>query len=123
MIGLPHFVLGLEDEPYGELRVHVEGRSTRAFCETCGLAARVKERPVISLIEFPFHARRSRLVWHKRRFSCPDEACRRLSWAEEDPRIGAPRMTMIDRAGRWATEQVGRFARTAAEVARQLGWD
>ncbi len=124
MIGLPDVVfLGVEDEPGGELRVHVEGRSARDFCEACGIAARVKERPVISLIDLPVYARQSRLVWHKRRFSCPDELCPRLSWTEEDPRIGAPRMTMTDRAGRWVTEQVGRFARTVAEVARQLGCD
>ena len=31
------------------------------------------------------------------------------SWTEEDPRIGAPRLMMTDRAGRWVTEQVGRL--------------
>jgi transposase len=124
MIDLPDVVfLGLEIEPSGDLVVHVEGRSARAFCEQCGIAARVKERPVVSLIDLPVYARRSRLVWHKRRFSCPDECCPRLSWTEEDSRIGAPRMTMTDRAARWVTEQVGRFARTVAEVARQLGCD
>jgi hypothetical protein len=30
---------------------------------------------------------------------------------------------MIDRAGRWITEQVGRCARSVAEVARELGCD
>jgi transposase len=103
--------------------VHVEGRNARAFCERCGIAAPVKERPVVSIIDLPVYERRSRLVWHKRRYCCPDETCPRLSWTEEDPRIGAPRMTMTDRAGRWVTEQVGRFARTVAEVARQLGCD
>lgn len=124
MIDLPDVVfLGLEIEPAGDLAVHVESRSSRAFCERCGIAARVKDRAVVSLIDLPVYARRSRLVWHKRRYCCPDEACPRLSWTEEDPRIGAPRMTMTDRAGRWVTEQVGRFARTVAEVARQLGCD
>ena len=32
-------------------------------------------------------------------------------------------MAMTDRAGRWATEQVGRCARSVAEVARELGCD
>ena len=54
VIGLPDLgILGVEDEPDGELRVHVEAWSARAFCETCGLAARVKERPLISLIDLP----------------------------------------------------------------------
>ena len=64
----------------------------------------MKERPIVSLIDLPIYARRSRLIWHMRRFSCPDEHCPRLSWTEEDPRIAAPRMTMTDRAGRWVTE-------------------
>jgi transposase len=67
--------------------------------------------------------RRSRLVWHKRRFSCPDERCRGLSWSEEDPRIASPRMAMTARAGRWVTIQVGRFARSVSEVADDLGCD
>ncbi len=30
---------------------------------------------------------------------------------------------MTDRAGRWITEQIGRFARSVNEVARELGCD
>ena len=84
LIGLPDVVfLGLEVEAGGELRVHVEGRSARAFFKSCGIAAQVKEHPVVSLIDLPVYARRSRLVCHKRRFCCPDDACPRLSWTEE----------------------------------------
>jgi hypothetical protein len=32
-------------------------------------------------------------------------------------------MAMTDRAGRWATEQVGRCARSVSEVAKELGCD
>lgn len=47
LVGLPDVtVLGVEDEPDAELRVHVECRKTSAFCESCGLEARLKERPV-----------------------------------------------------------------------------
>ncbi len=124
LVGLPDVtVLGVEDEPDAELRVHVECRKASAFCESCGLEARLKERPVISLIDLPCFGRRTRLVWRKRRFACPDEECPNLTWTEEDHRIASPRMAMTDRAGRWVTEQVGRFARTVSEVARELGCD
>ena len=32
-------------------------------------------------------------------------------------------MLITDRAGRWVTEQVGRFARSVPEVATELGCD
>ena len=51
---------------------------------------------MVSIIDLPVYERRSRLVWHKRRYCCPDEQSARVSWTEEDPRIGAPRMTMTD---------------------------
>ena len=124
VVGLPDVVvLGVEDVIDGELRVHVECRSAQAFCESCGIAARLKERPVIALVDLPCFGRRTRLLWRKRRFACPDEECPRASWTEEDARIASPRMAMTDRAGRWVTEQVGRFARTVNEVARELGCD
>jgi hypothetical protein len=45
------------------------------------------------------------------------------SWTEENERIGTPRMAMRDRAGRWVTEQVGRYARSVNEIATELGCD
>ena len=37
--------------------------------------------------------------------------------------IAARRLALLDRAWRWVTEQVGRFARTVNEVAVKLGCD
>jgi transposase len=124
LVGLPEVtILGVEDGPDGELCVHIECRKRATFCEACGIEARLKERAVIALVDLPCFGRRTQLVWHKRRFSCPDEQCPRATWTEEDYRIGAPRMAMTDRAGRWVTAQVGRSARTVSEVARELGCD
>jgi transposase len=124
LVGLPAVnVLGIEDVAGGELFVHVECASSRAFCEQCGIRATVKERPVVALVDLPCFGRATRLVWHKRRFCCPDDLCPTVTWTEEDLHIGAPRMAMTDRAGRWITEQVGRSARTVSEVARELGCD
>ena len=41
----------------------------------------------------------------------------------EDDKIAAARMSMTDRAGRWLTEQIGRYARSVNEVAIELGCD
>ena len=85
MIGLPDVVfLGIEGGPDAS-SVHVECRSTGSFCENCGFAARVKERPVVALVDLPVFGRRTRLVWHKRRFACPDDACPRLELDRRGP--------------------------------------
>ena len=124
LVGLPDMnVLGVVDEVDEMLEVHVETRVDRTGCGRCGVVARVKERPVVVLVDLPCFGRPTRLVWHKRRWSCLEESCPTGSWTEENPCIGAARMTMSDRAGRWVTEQVGRYARSVNEVAIELGCD
>src|SRR5690606_4994923 len=61
--------------------------------------------------------RPARLVWHKRRWGCPDPACTTASWTEQAPTIAASRLVLSDRAGRWVTFQVGRHGRAVSEVA------
>ena len=77
----------------------------------------------MSFADLACFGRRSRLCWHKVRLCCPDPDCEMGSWTWEDPRIAASRQAMTDRAGRWATEQVGRRARSVSGVAGELGCD
>ena len=124
LVGLPDVViLDVEDLPGAALRVHVElSRSVRG-CPTCGVVAHVKDRRRVELVDLPMAGRPMRLVWVKRRFRCPEPSCPMGSWTEDEPRIASKRLMMTDRAGRWITEQVGRWARSVAEVARELGCD
>lgn len=46
-----------------------------------------------------------------------------MSWTVGDLAIASPRLALTDRAGRWVTEQVGRWGRTVNEVAVELGCD
>jgi transposase len=78
---------------------------------------------VVVLTDLPAFGRATRLAWHKTRWSCPDPDCPRGSWTSRDERIAAPRLAMTHRAGRWIVEQVGRYRRAVAAVARQLGCD
>jgi transposase len=124
LVGLPDVhVLGVDDEPDGPLRIHVALRTDVVGCPQCGVVAHVKDRSVVELIDLPAFGRPTRLCWHKRRFRCPDRECATGSFTEVDHRIGWPRMVMSDRAGRWATRQVGKFARSVSEVASELGCD
>jgi hypothetical protein len=83
----------------------------------------VKDRPMVELVDLPCFGRPARLVWHKHRWCCPDDACEAASWTGEDSRIAPARAAMTDRAGRWSCVRVGRLGRTVAEVARELGCD
>ncbi|MEZ5258389.1 MAG: hypothetical protein R2705_16245 [Ilumatobacteraceae bacterium] len=53
---------------------------------------------------------------------CVNTGCEIRSWTVQDPRITA-RVRLTDRAGRWATEQVGRYARAINDVAVELSTD
>jgi transposase len=124
LVGLPAItVLGVDDQRADAVVVHIEARSPRPGCPACGVSARVKDRPAVELVDLPCFGRPARLVWHKCRWCCADGDCPMGSWTGEDPRIAPARAAMTDRAGRWATEQVGRLGRTVAEVARELGCD
>jgi transposase len=124
LVGLPELiVLAVEDQPAQPIRVHVEQRLDRPNCAGCGAAAWVKERPIVELVDLACFGRPARLVWHKHRWVCPAPTCPVVSWTGQDPVIAASRLAMTDRAGRWATGQVGRNGRTVNEVAAELGCD
>jgi transposase len=124
MIGLPDTaLLGAEDGADGEARIHVETKPSLVGCPSCGVLARVKDRSAVELVDLPLFERATRLVWHKRRWTCPDHDCAMGSWTEEDDRIAGSRQVLTSRAARRATIQVGRRARRVNEVASDLGCD
>ena len=116
-------VLGIDDPEGGPFRAHVETMERPHGCPSCGVVAHVKDRDRVELVDLPVYGHPSRLVWHKRRFRCPEESCPMGTWTEEDARIAAPRMAMTDRAGRESTRQVGKWGRSVNEVARDLDCD
>jgi transposase len=124
LVGLPDVrVLAVDDESDALIVVVVESLLEDAWCIECGGRARVKDRPEVVLVDLPCFGRPARLVWRKHRWCCPAAECPARSWTHVDPRVAAPRMAMTDRAGRWATVQVGRLGRSVSEVADELGCD
>jgi transposase len=122
LVGLPDVtVLGLDDRPGQPVVVYVEQAGPRPSCVGCGAVPVVKDREVVELVDLPYGGRPSRLAWRKIRWTCPDQDCAVSSWTWSDPRIGAPRQALTDRAGRWVTLQVGRNGRSVSEVADELG--
>lgn len=124
LVGLPAVnILEVEEIEGGEVRVTVESRVTEVPCPACGSATRVKERPIVELVDLPCCGRAVRLLWRKHRLACPVSTCTANSWTVEDSRIAPPRGCMTTRAGRWATLQVGKYGRSVNEVARDIGCD
>lgn len=123
LVGLPDVrVLGVDGAEATPVIVYVE-LIDRPACVGCGARPTVKDRSDVVLVDLPVFGRRARLVWRKHRWACPNPACEVITWTGEHAQIASPRMALTDRAGRWATEQVGRAGRTVSEVADELGCD
>ena len=101
-----------------KLRVTIETREMRPSCPACSASVVVKDRDVVELTDLPCFGQPAVLAWRKIRWECPD-GCG--SFTEQAPAIAAPRLKLTDRAGRWATIQVGRHGRSVSEVAKDLG--
>ena len=115
-------VLSVEEDGTA-VTVTIETRATVAGCPSCGVVASSKGRRPVSLVDCCQGFRTFVVVWLKRRWQCLEPACSTRSWTEEDRSIAAPRLALTDRAGRWVTEQVGRYARSVNEIAVELGCD
>ena len=115
-------VLGINDETLIP-EVHIELEREVVGCPTCDVVAVVNSRSAVRLIDLSMAGRKIALVWNKRRFVCRERECDRGTWTEVDHRIAAPRLALTDRAGRWATYQVGRRGQAVSDVAEELGCD
>lgn len=118
LVGLPDVNVLDVTEADTHLRVMIETRGPRPSCLTCGSAVRVKDRDIVELVDLPCFGRPAVLAWRKIRWTCP-AGCG--SFTEQAPAIAAARLKLSDRAGRWATVQVGRHGRSVSEVAADLG--
>lgn len=114
-------VLGVEGDYREPLIVHFESRQAVVGCPECGVVARVKDRPLVTLVDLPINGRPTSLVWHKRRFFCADALCSTRSWTEQVSRVAFARHLTTDRAGRWLTRQIGQNGRSVQEIAEELG--
>ena len=124
LVGLPAVNVLEVVEPFvGRLVVTVESIIENRLCPNCGERAWVKDRPVVELVDLTCFGRPVTMRWRKHRLWCPRSWCGQGSWTHEDPRIAAPRLSVTDRAGRWATVQVGRNGRAVSDVAGELGAD
>lgn len=120
LVDLPDIsVLGV-DTTGPRVRVRIETTREPGPCGQCGAASESKGRLRVVLVDLPIFGNPAEVEWSKRRRRC-SQGCG--SWVETDDRIAAGRQTITARAGRWATEQVGRYGRAVSSVATELGCD
>jgi transposase len=123
LVGLPDVNIdGVGDWP-GWLRIVITKRGARPCCHVCNGPVHRHDVDEVELTDLPCFGRRTRLVWAKQRWRCPKAECEVVTFTEVDDRIAAGRAGTTDRAGRWATVQVGRHGRSVSEVADDLGCD
>ena len=103
-----------------EMLVGIETIRQAAGCPACGVIARTKDRLRVIIRDLPSFNRRVRLVWSKRRFSCPEPECPQRTWTEHSDEL-PDRHVLSARAGRECTRAVGEEARSVASLARWLG--
>ena len=106
---------------YGRLQIVVETAVERPVCKECGGRVESKGRPRRTLADLTCFGQSVDLVWRKRRWKCVAVDCPVKTWTEAHDAIAGPRAKMTARAARWATVEVGRFARAVSDVAAVLG--
>ena len=81
LLGLRGFrVLAVTDDG-DELVVGIETIRQAAGCPSCGVIARTKDGLRVVVRDLPAFGRRVKLVWSKRRFSCPEPVCPEKTWS------------------------------------------
>jgi transposase len=124
--GLAEALLGLEGfrvlavVETVELMVLVETTDDFTGCGACGVRAQAHERMDVEVRDLACFGRPVRLVWRKRRWRCIDPDCDAGTWTETSPAVSS-RHVLTHRAGAEACRQVGRNARSVADLARELG--
>ncbi len=103
------------------LFVTVESTDRLVGCRACGTRAAIKDRDRVELADLPAFGSPVTLVWLKRRWRCGDPDCGASTWTEDRPDIAPARATMTQRAGVWATTQVGRHVHSVSWAAKELG--
>ena len=102
----------------GRLRIEIESSTPPPACQGCGERRRLKDHNTVELVDLPAFGQPSILAWRKRRWK---GCCGSQSMTEVDEQVAAAGQVMTARAGRWATVQVGRYRRSVASVAAELG--
>ena len=120
VLGSVGFGLRAATEDDGELLMLVETDVDVVGCWGWGTRARSKGRRRIRVRDLPVGGRPTVLVWSKRVWRCPEEACEVGSWSETSSVI-RPWAVLSEPTRRDTVRRVGEDGVSVAAVARSLG--
>jgi len=100
--------------------ITVETAAELEGCPTCGVVAVGHGRDEVRLVDTPWPTGPVQILWSKRRWRCPDRACRRQTFVEHNDTLAPPRALLTARAVQWAVSQIRRENASVRGLARQL---
>lgn len=100
------------------LRLAITTRAERPTCPACSGPLWLHDRVEAELVDLPCFGHRTRLIWSKQCWRCPNAVCGVATFVEVDDCIADQCAGITDWAGRWATFQVGPYGPAVSEVAR-----
>ncbi len=120
LLGMGGFVVGAQTEVEGELWLAVETTAVVVGCGGCGTRAVGHGRRQVKVRDLPMAGRPVVLVWSRRLWRCPDQACSTHTWTEASRAIRA-RLALTERARAEICRRVGQDEDSVAGVARAFG--
>ena len=123
LVDIADFVVGVQVLVGHEWWLYVETAADVVGCAGCGTRAVGHGRAPTKVRDLAVSGRPAVLVWHKRRWRCPDSGCETTTWSETCPEI-APRASLTGRARARLAEMVnvGGDSVAAAAAAFGVGW-
>jgi transposase len=123
LVDMADFVVGVQVLVEHEWWLYVETTADVTGCAGCGTRAVGHGRAPTKVRDLPVAGRPAVLVWHKRRWRCPDPDCDATTWSETCAEI-APRASLTGRARARLAEMVnvGGDSVAAAAAAFGVGW-
>ncbi len=120
LLGMPGFVVGVQEPIDDEWWLYVETTAERAACPECGCWATGHGRRRVAVRDLPMSGRPVVLCWDKRIWRCVDADCDKGTWTETSELMPSGAV-LTDRAGAEVCRRVGEDGDSVAEVARAFG--
>lgn len=120
LLGMPGFVVGVQELIDGEWWLWVETTADRAACPSCGVWAVGHGRRRVAVRDLPIAGRPVVLCWSERIWRCADGDCEARTWSETSDHI-RPRAVLTRRARAGICRRVGEDIDSVAEAARAFG--
>jgi transposase len=123
LFDLPGFwVMSCRESPLGVLRVVVMQRAGEHACPRCGVlvGGRPYDVRLSRIKDLPFGHRPLEVFWRKRRYRCPERACRQRVFTERSTQI-PPRHRLTTRLPERLEWAASRSARAVSDVAAEYG--